>query len=535
MVVRVATAQAEQRRRDAALAAGGALAVTAGTSSEQEPPAAARASAAAVILAALVSFLVAQRARVRVWMREQLRRRSPVTPEADVERVLDEEARRGAEFERRSVERFARDLTATLAIPDAGQREAAVRGLVAREQRYARQRDVAMAARAFAAVDRVVLRTTSPQGAFWRLDPDVAEHTAGCLFMGGKFWPWAVLDRVHPPRHAGCPCRLLGYGEAIAEGLLAPGDVQDVRKAVRRAAAVVMEGALVIGDAQDALALIEEAYGSIEVAQLRMALVAAGLTTGERFDATLDERAHDIPNSFGRGPKFGIGGRFRGHFHPGSGAGDGGVRRAVHRVLSLAQHRRAGGAKVRVERNPAFPKATPRFDEAAVERYRAEQQAYEWASIAADPGPEAGADTAWHEAHAVEARKASKALDVALGPDLSKFIDRQWGKKAGVRRRLLAGEITVQDAEELAYEEWAAQESRRLLREVDRELDYGLEKSRFNCFSCGRLKARPSDVCPHCGDDPVQYGTKREEFDRAYGYAGHGAQADYTAGVGVKR
>lgn len=32
---------------------------------------------------------------------------------------------------------------------------------------------------------------------------------------------------------------------------------------------------------------------------------------------------HDIPNSFGFGPKFGIGGRFSGKFHPGSHRHDG--------------------------------------------------------------------------------------------------------------------------------------------------------------------------------------------------------------------
>lgn len=524
--------RSELRRRAAALAAGGALAVTAGQQGQDEPPAPARATAAGVILAALVSFLTVQRSRVRAWLREQLRKRSLVTPEAEIEGVLDDEERRGAEFERRSAERFTRDLTATLAIPDGRQREAAVRGLVDREQRYARQRDEAMAARAFAAVDRLVLRTSSPQGAFWWLDPNVAEHTAGCLFMGGKFWPWAVLDRVHPPRHTGCPCRLLGYGEAVAEGLMAPGDVQDVRKAVLRAAAVVMEGALVLDDPGDALGLIVEAYGSVEVAELRVALLAAGLSTAERFDAAIE--AHDIPNSFGLGQTFGIGGRFRGHFHPGAGGGDGGVKRAVRRALSVVAHRRAGG-KAEVKRNPAFPNAAPRFDEQALARYEAEQQAYEWASIAADPGPEAGADEALRRAHEQEAKRASRALDVALGPDLAKYIDRQWGQRAGVRRRLLEGEITVQEAEEEAYENYQEGETRRMMREVERELDYGLNKKPLPCFSCGHFKARPSDVCGYCGDDPVQLGTAREDFDRAYGYAGHSVQAPYMAGVGVKK
>ena len=63
-----------------------------------------------------------------------------------------------------------------------------------------------------------------------------------CLFMGGKPWPWAVLDRVHPPRHPGCVSHLLSVDEAIEAGLMTAGDMPAPRDAVRRAAGVVMEG-----------------------------------------------------------------------------------------------------------------------------------------------------------------------------------------------------------------------------------------------------------------------------------------------------
>lgn len=277
---------AEQRRRAAAAAvAGGTLVVVGDPEASPDVPAAsARAAAAGAILAALVAYLTTQRARMRGWLVEQMRKRAPAVGVDDIERVLGEEEARQAEFERKQAERFARDLTTALAIPDAAQREGAVRGLTAREQRYARQRDEAMAARAFAAIDRVVIRAQSPMGAFWKLDPTVIEHTAGCLIMGGKFWPWQVLDRVHPPRHAGCPCRLLGYGEALAEGLMSAGQVIDVQTAVRRAAAVVMEGALIVEPA-DAEALIEAAGGR-ELMELRCALLEAGLAN----EAALDER-----------------------------------------------------------------------------------------------------------------------------------------------------------------------------------------------------------------------------------------------------
>lgn len=281
--------KAEQRNRAAALAVGGA-AVAVGdtpTPGASVPASAARTAAAATILAALVAFLTAERARARPWLTEQLRRRQPSVALDDVAAIVAEEEQRAIEFERRAAERFSRGLTAALAIPDPVKRDAAVRGLTQREQTYVRQREEAMAARAFAAVDRVVLRGESPQGAFWRLDPTVIEHTAGCLVMGGKFWPWKVLDRVHPPRHPGCPCRLLGFGTAIADGWMGPGDVPDVKTAVRRAAHVVMEGALILEPA-DALGLLVEAYGSPETALLRQSLLARGLTTAEAFDAALD-------------------------------------------------------------------------------------------------------------------------------------------------------------------------------------------------------------------------------------------------------
>lgn len=286
-------ARAEQQRRAAALAAGGALVVGVAASGDGEAgggaPAAARAKAAGVILAAVMAFFSLQRDRLKMWLRGAARARQPGVPEDAIEALVLEEQKRGEVFEQKSLERFARDLTVVLAIPDAAQRDAAMRGLVKREERYGRQREEAMAARLFAAVDRVVIKAQSPQGGFWRLDPTVVEHTAACLFMGGKFWPWAVLDRVHPPRHGGCPCRLLGFGEAVAEGLMGPGDVQDVRKAVLRAAAVIMEGALVLDDQEAAMALIEEAYGSAEVAGYRQAVVAAGLVSAEGFDAALLE------------------------------------------------------------------------------------------------------------------------------------------------------------------------------------------------------------------------------------------------------
>lgn len=279
--------KAEQRRRAAAMAAGGALAIGAGPDAPvaEIPDAAARVAVGSTIIAGLVAFMVDQRQRMHAWLSDKLRTRGPVSLD-DVSKVLADEERREDAFAQKQVARLNRDLATVLAIPDQTAREGALRGLMSREERYARQRAEAMAARSFAAVDRVVLRQQSPNGAFWELDPNVQEHTAGCLLMGGKFWPWAVLNRVYPPRHHGCPCRLRGYGEAVARGLMGPGDVPDVKDAIRRAAAVVMEGALRI-EPEDAAALIA-AGGLLEEEGLREALMAAGMLNADVL-AALDQ------------------------------------------------------------------------------------------------------------------------------------------------------------------------------------------------------------------------------------------------------
>lgn len=202
------------------------------------------AAATATIGALLAAFMVKAAQRDNAFVLGQVAKRT--TEPSDIEQVMAEEAQRGEQFRKLAADRLARDLPVALAIPETDKRDAAVRGILQREQVYQRFRSEAMAARSFAAVDRLVLRRESPTGAFWKLDPDVQEHTAGCLVLGGRFWPWVVLDRVHPPRHPGCPCRLIGYDEAVALKLLNPADVMDELDAVRAAAGIVMEAERIV-------------------------------------------------------------------------------------------------------------------------------------------------------------------------------------------------------------------------------------------------------------------------------------------------
>lgn len=186
-----------------------------------------------------------------------------------------------------------------------------------------------------------------------------------------------------------------------------------------------------------------------------------------------------------------------------------------------------------------FAAAQPNVTPASPKRREDERRAYGSTAppspadvgelLAGDPGADPGAAESWQAWVAKEERAANRALNTALGPDLARFIDQAAGKRAGIRRRLHEREITVEQAEQEAYEIYAQAEAKRLLREHNEQTDYGLQRRALPCFSCGQLKRRPSDVCAHCGDDPVQPSVNaneadnadRQKFDRAYGYGGN--------------
>jgi hypothetical protein len=157
----------------------------------------------------------------------------------DIEKVVASENKREAEFRRRAKQRVESGMRLALRAPDPSARAAAVESVVRREQQYARQRAVASGERLFAAVEREALRRDSPRGAYWELGP-TSEHTPDCVAMAGKLWPWEVLDKLHPPMHVGCKCRLRSYGEALAAGLLAKSEtIPDLATAQRLAAPVI--------------------------------------------------------------------------------------------------------------------------------------------------------------------------------------------------------------------------------------------------------------------------------------------------------
>jgi hypothetical protein len=172
---------------------------------------------------------------------------------------------------------------------------------------------------------------------------------------------------------------------------------------------------------------------------------------------------------------------------------------------------------------PFGGRVAPMQDAHTLERLEAQRVAY---AIADDPGPEAGAAEAWGKWVDKEARAANRALNVGLGDFNARYIDRKAFKELRVRERLLHGELSIGEVEDMVAADWEEREGRRLSRKQHREQDYGYNRRPTPCFSCGSLKRRPADVCAVCGDDPVptHTGTKatrneRAMFNREYGYS----------------
>lgn len=223
------------------------------------------------IITAFIRFLSALRGQHQGWLRDELGRYS--TNAQDIAQVIAEEMVREDAFAKNSADRVAQQMPIALAIADPVEREKRVKQILADEERFAQQRADAMAARAISALERLQLRRDSPLGAYWELG-HAHKHTRGCLIMAGRFWPWSVLDRLHPPRHYGCTSRLRGYADAILAGLMSPSDVPDERAAIRASIGVVMEA--------------EEAEGLIRELELREQLVGLGVSADALGDIAME-------------------------------------------------------------------------------------------------------------------------------------------------------------------------------------------------------------------------------------------------------
>lgn len=150
--------------------------------------------------------------------------------------IRDAERDRETQFWDMSVKRLGRDIARAFRITDPAERRRQLLATLDRERRYMRQRQQAVLQRGDAQVEFDAVRAASPEGALWVLDPKVKEHTPECVALAGKFWPWSVLEKMKPPLHPGCPCRLMSWRDAWDRGLLGGDAVPKSRKiALQRA------------------------------------------------------------------------------------------------------------------------------------------------------------------------------------------------------------------------------------------------------------------------------------------------------------
>lgn len=311
--------------------AGVAAALPGGVAAVAIPSAAVRATKAAELIAAFTVFMDRNDGRDFTLNRRILARRLGKRPK-DLDRLAAEEQQRAQDFRRRALDRLKRDLPTALAVPDQAQRQEAVYAVLDRESRFVAMRAEAMATRSVAAADRVILREQSPTGAFWLLGKGVVRHTNGCLVLSGKYWPWAVLNRVHPPRHPGCVSSLVGYHDAVERGLMHPGDVPDVADAVRSASGIVMET-----EAADAVLADLRRQ---ELAALREELDRRGWCNRGTFDRLVETNPNHDPL-----------GRFA------TGSGDRGAKAEAARKRQHPKHKRAK-AKGKPKTYPLDPNRT---------------------------------------------------------------------------------------------------------------------------------------------------------------------------------
>lgn len=203
-------------------------------------------------------------------LRERLLRAG--TSLSDIDKALADESKRETVYRRRADERVKAGMKLALRGPDASTRASATEAVLRREQHFAQLRASASAERVLASAELQELRRISPRGAFWLLGPR-RTHTVDCRAMAGSFWPWSVLNEVHPLLHPGCGCYLISLGAAIAKGLMAPGDIPTVAAARKLAAGVIAHVRAEKAEAAKLYGLEEEATRELVI---REALLETG-------------------------------------------------------------------------------------------------------------------------------------------------------------------------------------------------------------------------------------------------------------------
>jgi hypothetical protein len=250
--------------------------------------AAAAASAVAAILGAFDAFNRKRRPMMKQSVTEYLTVTYPDRTPVEIARLVQREMKFEREFLARQRDRLRRDIAKAMLGETTEERRAAVERVLERERRYEKMREEAALERAAAMAEMLDVRDQSPLGAFWILG-EAREHTLDCIAMAGHFWPWEVLDKIHPQLHHGCQCRLLTFEQAVRDGYMREDQVPSTADAVRRAAEIARRYNILTETAtpEEIRDYIEEIYAEPWVAGLAEAhytlRFAKGLERGGQF------------------------------------------------------------------------------------------------------------------------------------------------------------------------------------------------------------------------------------------------------------
>jgi 2'-5' RNA ligase len=233
-------------------------------------------------LAPIPSFAAARDQFVRAQQRfrvSALNRLMPTTHGTVRTRVLLREQRLGNLYRlamegrlRSNMRRIGSDRTI-----DDGERQRRLRKLLATERRYLMLHIASSSNRLERTAELERLRETTDAGAYWHMDPTKKTHTADCVAMEGRVWPWRVLERVNPAnRHPGCGCRLLSIREAQARGFPVRWGRVIPQVALQEAAKAAPDGAMVALYPPEELARKLAVEGGEKPEELHITLVFLG-------------------------------------------------------------------------------------------------------------------------------------------------------------------------------------------------------------------------------------------------------------------
>ena len=165
----------------------------------------------AIILRVLRGLLRRTHTDSADWLTQELRKLFPNADPNVIRQAVETELRFEQMFQQKGLKRVEADLHKAGALPTPEAQQKRVNEILNREKHYAGLREKAMMNRAKGHVQNAEVKAASPLGATWVLGKRKT-HTAGCVALAGKNWPWEVLDTIPPPLHSNCGCELKPLG-----------------------------------------------------------------------------------------------------------------------------------------------------------------------------------------------------------------------------------------------------------------------------------------------------------------------------------